>query len=912
MLIAQNPVSHISFFFIFSKNFFYLKYSFLNYWFLMNKFFLFNNLLTFSRISHFVNKNKMSVIPIFNSFNKTLQLKKNQYYLLRLTNVFKLFVMRKKYSFMRLTRFTKFIKYTLLKKKQNISVLRIQTLLLMFKIQIVDFFPKFFWYNNRINSKTWHFLVGNLISPFYWNLTHSKRWMRKKISLTIAENRAKKTKKNRFRIFFRKRLKIYENNFFLRKLYIGNSIYFNKLSLSFRDLNYFAKLKFSGLKKKNLNWELTKPYLFLNTRVQTTRIFSNFLLYKIYKKYLKFFFLIKKLRFKFWKIRGSVFRSLSFKKKKFLQLRFRKYFFRFRSLRHRFSYFNFKKRNVIFNQKSIKKVRRLSIRLRRKLRFADRKHILRYLWLLTLRSRSKFKIKKKFRIRGKNRVKYARIRLKLKFKFKAKLTKLRINSALRNIKHSTMASWSDKTIHRAISARKKRKIKKISLWCTLKKNSLKSAKFRWTKRKFFLSNIHKNLVKYLPYSIKPKFTVFTYNWDRKKPFSFKQRAVTFLNKSSIRNWFLNFQKSLIWIKTKHPTFVSRRRVPFLLKKFGFIYLSEIWLPGVLNVHNTYSLKKALYSFAYKNEMHRYILKRYAKRRSFIDFYTGRTKLFFKPSKGIPGLKRIELSNFNTFLNTDNARNLLTKTSQFSYLLSKELPSSLNFFLKCQLTFWKNFTRNKWSDVNIKRVRFKPGYMTLWRGARQVLKLSLNLKMRYQYKLTKYLSKYNKFIKIKAFLTLELQLNNVLLRSRLLPDYGSVDLFIKNDLVFVNGLICANFLFQLCTGDLIQLIVTVKYYILYRWLSNWELKKKIRLRRISRKKFFSRRNSDEKQRSYLLPKWILFSKNTYTDISKYLEVDYFTLSAILLYEPFLWSEINPYNFIDVKFGVINLYNWKYIT
>jgi hypothetical protein len=69
---------------------------------------------------------------------------------------------------------------------------------------------------------------------------------------------------------------------------------------------------------------------------------------------------------------------------------------------------------------------------------------------------------------------------------------------------------------------------------------------------------------------------------------------------------------------------------------------------------------------------------------------------------------------------------------------------------------------------------------------------------------------------------------------------------------------------------------------------------------------------KKKKSYNIPKWILSNKNLFDDCSNYLEVDYFTLSAFIIYEPFLWSDINFYNLIEQKFSIINLYNWKYIT
>lgn len=68
-----------------------------------------------------------------------------------------------------------------------------------------------------------------------------------------------------------------------------------------------------------------------------------------------------------------------------------------------------------------------------------------------------------------------------------------------------------------------------------------------------------------------------------------------------------------------------------------------------------------------------------------------------------------------------------------------------------------------------------------------------------------------------------------------------------------------------------------------------------------------KDTDEKKRSFLLPKWILFSRNSLDDVAKYLEIDYFTLSFFVVFEPLTWSELNYYNVINVRYPVMGLYN-----
>ena len=76
-------------------------------------------------------------------------------------------------------------------------------------------------------------------------------------------------------------------------------------------------------------------------------------------------------------------------------------------------------------------------------------------------------------------------------------------------------------------------------------------------------------------------------------------------------------------------------------------------------------------------------------------------------------------------------------------------------------------------------------------------------------------RYRKFIRFSFYLNLEMQLHNIILKSRLVPDILTSNTFIENGLVFVNGLNCYNSTMQVYTGDFIQLIVNLKYYILKR-------------------------------------------------------------------------------------------------
>jgi len=82
--------------------------------------------------------------------------------------------------------------------------------------------------------------------------------------------------------------------------------------------------------------------------------------------------------------------------------------------------------------------------------------------------------------------------------------------------------------------------------------------------------------------------------------------------------------------------------------------------------------------------------------------------------------------------------------------------------------------------------------------------------------------------------------------------------------------------------------------------------------LNRIKFRLISTEDEALRVKHMKRFTIFNKNLVDDTAKYIETDYFTLSLIILYEPFTWTDINPYILMDQRFGIINLYNWKYIT
>jgi hypothetical protein len=113
----------------------------------------------------------------------------------------------------------------------------------------------------------------------------------------------------------------------------------------------------------------------------------------------------------------------------------------------------------------------------------------------------------------------------------------------------------------------------------------------------------------------------------------------------------------------------------------------------------------------------------------------------------------------------------------------------------------------------------------------------------------------------------------------------------------------------------QLIVSKWYYIAYRWISNWTLKRDKRYKRLIYRKGLSSKYKlmkQRKQKSFYAPQWIYLTKYDTADVKPYLEVDYLTLSTVVIYNPYTLTYHTPTEAHSYRPTIYRSYNWKYIT
>jgi hypothetical protein len=117
------------------------------------------------------------------------------------------------------------------------------------------------------------------------------------------------------------------------------------------------------------------------------------------------------------------------------------------------------------------------------------------------------------------------------------------------------------------------------------------------------------------------------------------------------------------------------------------------------------------------------------------------------------------------------------------------------------------------------------------------------------------------------------------------------------------------------GDLIQVTLSRWLSVYFRWLVVWANQNKAKFKKLVFRKGLAssyKLMKQRKQRSRHVPLWVYNSRFDMSDIKPNYEVDFFTMSSFVLYEPLLIDYYTPDDLPDQRHYIYRLYNWKYIT
>ncbi len=266
-----------------------------------------------------------------------------------------------------------------------------------------------------------------------------------------------------------------------------------------------------------------------------------------------------------------------------------------------------------------------------------------------------------------------------------------------------------------------------------------------------------------------------------------------------------------------------------------------------------------------------------------------------------------------------SRVILNKLSFSSNSFSSDLlgfkRSSLEFHSFDYLKYPDPDNKDSQEDIRISRLRFKPGYQRLWRHYRSALADAIRLRYTYQKQITRYLLRFYRQVKSYNIIGHEYKAWKVILYSRLLPDVNVIKEFNDNSLIYLNGVYLTSVELVIVVNDLVQLVVSPWYYIYSRWLLSWNNVRVNKFKKlVYRKKIASTYKimKSLKQKSNYTPLYIYNMRYDMSDTKSYLEVDYLTLSFIVIYDNFILDFHSSNDFPEMKHFVYRMYNWKYVN
>jgi hypothetical protein len=233
-----------------NKSYFFSKFNNYNYFFLTNNFFLLNFFFNFISINSSTN---YLILNFKTRINKIKIIKNNYFFLknlIKYRKYFHFFLNLFKFKF----KFNSFFKFALLNKKFNKTIKR--SFNFNFNLNTQSLYIRLF----KISLKKWNFLIGNSISPLNIDLISRKKWLRKNSNIKFSKTRA---------FYSKKKKRVYLNTKILnKKFYINNFFYlfkdFNNINYSQLSTNIKSLPQSSFFKKKNYDFFLSRPYLFLN------------------------------------------------------------------------------------------------------------------------------------------------------------------------------------------------------------------------------------------------------------------------------------------------------------------------------------------------------------------------------------------------------------------------------------------------------------------------------------------------------------------------------------------------------------------------------------------------------------------------------------------------------------------------
>lgn len=246
-------------------------------------------------------------------------------------------------------------------------------------------------------------------------------------------------------------------------------------------------------------------------------------------------------------------------------------------------------------------------------------------------------------------------------------------------------------------------------------------------------------------------------------------------------------------------------------------------------------------------------------------------------------------------------------NEFNIKKNFDESSKINNFTNFKIqNFYKNFFYNKEYDFySSKNFEFKKKYKNTIKLNRLIFNFFLKKRIFREFKFNKFFKKtikldYNNFLYLFNF-----NLNFVLIQSNFFSNSKDIDFFIKNRFIYVNDKIATTSNLILTKYDIIKISYNQYYYLYHRFFLNRILNNLLKLN--NKLNYLNKLNNINTK----IPNWIyniIFFKE---GVPKFLEIDYLTMSIVVLFNSVEFFNLNFFILKFLNVYLNRLYNWRYI-
>lgn len=238
---------------------------------------------------------------------------------------------------------------------------------------------------------------------------------------------------------------------------------------------------------------------------------------------------------------------------------------------------------------------------------------------------------------------------------------------------------------------------------------------------------------------------------------------------------------------------------------------------------------------------------------------------------------------------------------------KTKTSNLKMLLKSKRSFKKLFFRSK----NVRRSLFSKKIFKSIKLSRSSFRVINHIRSKGKNRLIKAVKSFNHTSFYSRLLRFEMSALSVLLKTSFVWSFNDAKYLINSGYFYVNGNLVRNAQQELSAGSRLQLPITKSSFV---WFGSKKKSLQKGYKKANRLRWYKKRvrSSRFRKRSYLYPKWLFKYVLVGSKSPNLLEIDYSILSAIVLYKPIRFNELNSPLWLYMNIHAYNIYLWKLIN